>query len=76
MLSGGGKARGISTVKVNLQDKVGVNGMNEQTFNGRFSSTKKPALLNEVWIKSKRDGRMTPSSTFIGASHRTHHKLA
>lgn len=31
----------------------GLNGMGKQTFNGRFSSTRNPASLNEEWIKSE-----------------------
>jgi len=46
------RERGIFKKRRGLNN---VDDMNEQTFNGRFSSTKKPAPLNEVWMKSEWD---------------------
>lgn len=44
--------------EVELLNETGLNkvsGMKERTFNGRPSSTKKPAFLNEEWMKSERE---------------------
>lgn len=48
-------------VEVKFHEETGIDStsdVKEQTFNERPSSTKKPALLNEWWMKSEWGGQM------------------